>query len=62
MQIIEYVTGLYDGKLDMSIKAEVLKMLMHFRNLNAEAIYRRLKNYFLTVKHKSAYIRQLFVE
>jgi hypothetical protein len=58
--MVEYVIGLYDGKVEMSIKAEIMKMLMHFRNMTAEAIYRRLKNYFLTTNSKNEYIKYIF--
>ncbi len=58
--MIQYVLGIYDGKIELSIKLETLKMLMHFRNMDAEAIHRRLKNYFLTVNPRNAQIRQIF--
>jgi hypothetical protein len=60
IQMIQYALGLFDGKIELSIKAEILKMLMHFRNMDAEAIHRRLKNYFLTVNPRNAQIRQIF--
>jgi hypothetical protein len=60
IQLVDYVLGLFDGKIELSIKAEVLKMLMHFRSMDAEAIHRRLKNYFLTINPRNAQIRQIF--
>jgi hypothetical protein len=62
MQMLDYITGMYDNKIVMSIKAEIIKMLMHFRDMSAEDIHRRLRNYFLTVNGRSAYIRQLMEE
>jgi hypothetical protein len=44
----------------MSIKAEILKMLMHYRNMDAITIHTRLKNYFLTVSSKNARINEIF--
>jgi hypothetical protein len=58
--LIEYAIGLYDGTVEMSIKAEILKMLMHNRNMDAEASHRRLKNYFLTINPKHPKIRLIF--
>jgi hypothetical protein len=58
--LIEYVLGIYDGKIDMSIKAETLKMLMHFRELDSNEIYIKLKNYFLTVHAKNTGVRAIF--
>ncbi len=57
---LEYAIGLYDGKIEMSIKAEILKMLMHCRNMDAEAILRRTKNYFTMIGAKNAKIRSIF--
>jgi len=45
---IEYAIGIFDGKIEMSIKAEILKMLMHCRHLDVEAVLRKTKNYFMT--------------
>ncbi len=60
ISLIDYVIGIYDCKIEMSIKAEILKMLMHFRHMDSHAIHRRLKNYFLTVHTKNARIRAIF--
>jgi hypothetical protein len=62
MQMLDYIIGMYDNKIVMSIKAEIIKMLMHFRDMSAEDIHRRLCNYFLTVSGRNAYIRQLMEE
>jgi exonuclease III len=59
MSMLDYIIGLYDSKIDMSIKAEIIKMLMHFRDMSPDAILRRLSNYFMTVNGRNAYIRQL---
>jgi hypothetical protein len=58
--LIEYVLGIHDGKIEMSIKSEILKMLMHNREMDAVTIHRRLKNYFLTVHSKNNRIREIF--
>jgi hypothetical protein len=58
--IFEYAIGLYDSTVEMSIKAEILKMLMHNRSMDAEALHRRLKNYFLTINPKHPKIRLIF--
>jgi hypothetical protein len=62
MPMLDYIIGMYDNKIVMSIKAEIIKMLMHFRDMSAEDIHRKLRNYFLTVSGRSAYIRQLMGE
>ncbi len=61
ISLLEYALGIYDSRIEMSIKAEVLKMLMHFRNMNADAIYMRIKNHFLTVSSKDMRIRSIFI-
>jgi len=58
--LMEYALGIYDGKIDLSIKAETLKMLMHFRELDSQEIYVKLKNYFLTVHAKNIRVRAIF--
>jgi hypothetical protein len=58
--LIEYAIGLYDGKIEMSIKAEILKMLMHFRSMEADAIHTRIRNYFMTTNSKNVTIRRIF--
>ncbi len=58
--LMEYALGIYDGKIDLSIKAETLKMLMHFRELDSQEIYIKLKNYFLTVHAKNIRVRAIF--
>jgi len=60
ISLMEYALGLYDGKIEMSIKAEILKMLMHFRSIDADAIHARIKTYFLMINPKNAKIRMLF--
>jgi zinc-binding in reverse transcriptase len=60
IQMIEYALGVYDGKIEISIKAEILKMLMHFRDMSAEAIHIRLKNYFLITNPNNPRIKQIF--
>jgi len=60
IQLIDYALGIYDSKIGLWIKAETLKMLMHFRDLEAESILRRLKNYFLTVNARNRRIQQIF--
>ena len=60
IQLIDYALGIYDSKIELWIKAETLKMLMHFRDLEAESILRRLKNYFLTVNARNRRIQQIF--
>jgi len=60
INMIEYAVGLYDDRIELSIKAEILKMLMHGRNMDAEAIHRKLKNYFLVVYPKNIKIRRIF--
>jgi len=60
ISLMEYAIGLYDGSIEMSIKAEILKMLMHCRSMSADAIHRRLKNYFMTVNSKNATIQRIF--
>ncbi len=60
ISLIDYAVGIYDGRVEMSIKAETLKMLMHCRQMDANTIQRRLKNYFLTVSSKNASIRAIF--
>ncbi len=59
MPMLDYIIGLYDSKIDMSIKAEIIKMLMHFRDMSEDAILRRLSSYFLMVSGQNAYIRQI---
>jgi len=58
--LLDYALGIADGKLELSIKAEVLKMLMHMRNLTADLIIRRAKNYFLTVQGSNLRVKQIF--
>ncbi len=58
--LIEYAIGLYDGRIEMSIKAEILKMLMHFRSMDADAIHIRIRNYFMTISSKNARVRMIF--
>jgi hypothetical protein len=58
--LMEYAIGLYDGRIEMSIKAEILKMLMHFRNMGSDAIHTRLRNYFMLVNPKNERIRMIF--
>jgi hypothetical protein len=60
ISLTDYALGIYDGRIEMSIKAEILKMLMHYRNMDADAIHRRLKNHFLTINSKNARIRTIF--
>jgi hypothetical protein len=60
IRLIDYALGIHDGKIELSVKAETLKMLMHFRHMDADGIHRRLKNYFLTVNSRNAKIRTMF--
>jgi hypothetical protein len=39
--------GINDNRTRLSIKAEVMKMLMQFRELSSESIYGRLTNNLL---------------
>jgi hypothetical protein len=59
MPMLDYIMGLYDSKINMPIKVEIIKMLMHFRDMSADAILRRLSSYFLMVSGQNAYIRQI---
>jgi hypothetical protein len=58
--LMEYAIGFYDGRIEMSIKAEILKMLMHFRNMDSDAIHTRLRNYFMSINPNNEKIRTLF--
>jgi hypothetical protein len=60
IQLIEYALGISDNRVILSIKAEVLKMLMHCRELSPNAMLARLKNYFLTVQRSNPQIQQIF--
>jgi hypothetical protein len=60
VSMIEYALGIYDSRIEMSIKAEGLKMLMHFRTMDAITIHRRLRNHFMTVSSKNIRIRLIF--
>jgi hypothetical protein len=60
VSLIEYAIGLYDGKIEMSIKAEILKMLMHFRSMDADAIHARIRTYFMTINPKNVKIKLFF--
>ncbi len=58
--LMEYAIGLYDGRIEMSIKAETLKMLMHFRSMDSDTIHTRLRNYFMSINPKYVKIRMIF--
>jgi len=60
IEIIDYALGISDPPIALAIKAETLKMLMHFRDLNPNAILRRLKDYFLTVQGSHPMVRWIF--
>jgi hypothetical protein len=44
LPLVLYAMGINDNRTRLSIKAEVIKMLMHFRELSSESIHRRLTN------------------
>ncbi len=46
--------------MKLAIKAEILKVLMHFRDMNAEGIYRKIENQFLTVSANNLEIQNIF--
>jgi hypothetical protein len=58
--IILYAIGVNDSRTKLAIKAEILKMLMHFRDMNAEGIYRKIENHFLTVSANNLEIQNIF--
>jgi hypothetical protein len=60
IQIVDYALGISDNRVILAIKAEVLKMLMHCRELSPNAMVARLKTFFLTVQGSSPQIRQIF--
>ena len=57
---IDYALGITDSPVVLAIKVETLKLLMHFRDLNVNAILGRLRNYFLTVQRSNPEIRRIF--
>jgi len=60
IQLMDYALGISDSTMILAIKAETLKMLMHFRDLGVNALLTRLKNYFLTVQGSHAGVKQIF--
>ncbi len=58
--LMEYAIGLYDGKVERSIKAEILKILMHFRSMDVDAIHTRLRNYFMSINPNNVKIARIF--
>jgi hypothetical protein len=47
LPLLLYAIGIIDNRTRLSIKAEVMKILMHFRELSSESIYHRLTNNLL---------------
>jgi hypothetical protein len=47
LSLVLYAMGINDNRTRLSIKAEVMKMLMQFRELSSESIYGRLTNNLL---------------
>ena len=47
LPLVLYAMGINDNRTRLSIKAEVMKMLMQFRELSSESIYGRLTNNLL---------------
>jgi hypothetical protein len=60
IDLLDYALGISDGKIEMSIKAEVLKMLMHMRDLTPDLIIRKARNFFLTVQGSNQQVRRIF--
>jgi exonuclease III len=60
IELIDYALGISDSATILAIKAETLKMLMHLRDLEANAILMRVKNYFLTIQGLNTKVKEIF--
>ncbi len=52
--------GINDSKTNLMIKAEILKYIMHYRELEAEEIYRKAVNYLKIVNKTNVTINNLW--
>jgi len=56
---LQYAIGINDSYSSLSVKAEVLKYLMHFRELEPESIINKTIAYLKTVNRNNAVIQNL---
>lgn len=54
MSMIHYAIGINDSKSNLMIKAELLKYIMHYRELDAEEMLRKSINYLKAVHTRNA--------
>ncbi len=54
-----YAIGINDSKMQLMVKAEFLKYIMHYRNLDAEVIYRKAVTYLKIVNKNNPIIQNL---
>jgi hypothetical protein len=60
LPLVLYTIGINDNRSRLSIKAEVMKMSMLFRELSSESIYRRITNNLLISNGNNREMKDLF--
>ena len=60
LPLVLYAMGINDNRTRLSIKAEVIKMLMHFKELSSESIHHRLANNLLISNGNNIEMQEIF--
>jgi hypothetical protein len=60
LPLVLYTMGINDNRTRLSIKAEVMKMLMLFREVSSESMYRRITNNLLISNGNNREMHEIF--